>query len=168
MGGVQCADAEPLWTGRGRPYDESTLRKDARELAQHGGTEILARAVERSVEQAVERSGAKAVVYMDMFDQVHWTKEPAHGADWQPRQSPAGSHLLRDDICAAEDGPALAYHVSRHKPASPLHDGLEALYAAPGRAAHYGLRRRLGSTSGIVAAVADRPCSGRWMGPFPT
>ena len=80
VGGARCADAEPLWTGRGRPYDESTLRKDARELAQHGGTEILARAVEMSVEQAVERSGAKAVVYTDMFDQVYWTKEPAHAA----------------------------------------------------------------------------------------
>ena len=36
VGGARCADAEPLWTGRSRPYDESTLRKDARELLQQG------------------------------------------------------------------------------------------------------------------------------------
>lgn len=135
VGGARCADAEPLWTGRGRPYDESTLRKDARELAQHGGTEILARAVERSVEQAVERSGAKAVVYTDMFDQVYWTKEPAHAAPIGNRGNRLlGATYFGMTFVQPKNGPALAYHVSWHKPASPLQDGLEALYAAPRRA----------------------------------
>ena len=42
------------------------------------------RAVEASVEQAVEQavaaSGTKAVAYTDMFDQVYWTKKPACAA----------------------------------------------------------------------------------------
>jgi hypothetical protein len=53
MAGERQAGAEPLVTERSRPYDESTLRKRARELAQHGGVDIIARAVEASVEQAV-------------------------------------------------------------------------------------------------------------------
>ena len=74
------ADGEPIWTGRLRPYDESTMRKRAHEFARCGGTELVARAVEASVEQAVAASGTKAVAYTDMFDQVYWTKKPAYAA----------------------------------------------------------------------------------------
>jgi hypothetical protein len=75
------ADGEPIWTGRLRPYDESTLRKRAQELARCGGTELVARAVEASVEQAVAASGTKAVAYTDMFDQVYWTS-PFKAISW--------------------------------------------------------------------------------------
>jgi hypothetical protein len=135
VAGARHTGAEPIWTGRSRPYEESTLRKGARELAQHGGTELVARAVEATVEGAVAASGAKAVAYTDIFDQVYWTKEPSHAAPIGNR----GNRLLAATyfgvtIVRAENGPTLAYHVSWHKPASPLHDGLEALHAAPRRA----------------------------------
>jgi hypothetical protein len=80
VGGERRAGAEPLWTGRARPYDESTLRKHARHLARRGATDVLARAVEAQVHKAVAASGAKAVAYTDMFDQVYWTKKPAYAA----------------------------------------------------------------------------------------
>jgi hypothetical protein len=154
MGGARHAGAEPLWTGRSRPYDESTLRKAARELAQQGGNELLARTVEASAEQAVEESGAKAVAYTDMFDQVYWTKEPAHAAPIGNR----GNRLLAATyfgmtFVRPKNGPALAYHVSWHKPASPLQDGLEALYAAPRRSAWLSEKLRL--------HIWDRGGSGR-------
>lgn len=136
MAGERHAGAEPIWTGRTRPYDESTLRKHARELAQCGGTDIVARALEASVERAVAASGEKATAYTDMYDQVYWTKQPAYAA-------PIGN--LGNRLLAAtyfgmtfvrpHEGPVLAYHVSWHKPASPLQDGLEALYGEPRRAA---------------------------------
>ena len=48
VAGARHAGAEPIWTGRDRPYDESTLRKGARQLAQQGGTEFLAHVVEET------------------------------------------------------------------------------------------------------------------------
>jgi hypothetical protein len=130
IAGQRRAGAEPLWTGRARPYDESTLRKHMRHLAQQGGTEIVARAVEAQVHQAVAASGAKAIAYTDMFDQVYWTKKPAYAAPIGNR----GNRLLAATyfgltFVRPDHGPALAYHVSWHKPASPLQDGLEALYS---------------------------------------
>jgi hypothetical protein len=53
VAGERRAGAEPLWTGRARPYDESTLRKQARQLARRGGTDIVATAVEAQVHKAV-------------------------------------------------------------------------------------------------------------------
>lgn len=135
VAGALRAGAEPLWTGRSRPYDESTLRKEARALARQGGAELIARAVEATVTRAVSDSGTKADAYTDMYDQVLWTKQPAHAG-------PIG-HLGNRVLAATyfgmtfvrpKDGPALAYHLSWHKPASPLQDGLEALYVAPRRA----------------------------------
>jgi hypothetical protein len=133
--GERRAGAESIWTGRRCPYDESTLRKHARELAQQGGTDVVAHAVEAQVEQVVAASGAKAMAYTDIFDQVYWTKKPAYAA-------PIGN--LGNRLLAAtyfgltfvrpENGPVLAYHVSWHKPASPLQDALEALHASPRRA----------------------------------
>jgi hypothetical protein len=144
VAGARHAGAETLWTGRSRPYDESTLRKKARNLAQHGGTDRLARAVEATVEQAVAESGTKAVAYTDMFDQVYWTKKPAHAAPIGNR----GNRLLAATyfgmtFVRPKNGPALAYHVSWHKPASPLQDGLEALHSAPRRAAWLSAKIRL-------------------------
>jgi hypothetical protein len=152
--GARHAGAEPIWTGRSRPYDESTLRKEARELAQQGGTDLLARAVEGTVERAVAESGAKAVAYTDMFDQVYWSKEPAHAAPIGNR----GNRLLAAtyfgmNFVRPKDGPALAYHVSWHKPASPLQDGLDALYAEP--------RRAVWLSAGIRLHIWDRGGCGR-------
>src|SRR5262249_55428726 len=154
VAGARHAGAEPIWTGRDRPYDESTLRKGARQLAQHGGTECLARVVEETVERAVAESGAKAVAYTDMFDQVYWTKEPSHAAPIASR----GNRLLAAtyfgmSFVRPENGPALAYHVSWHKPASPLQDGLEALCAAP--------RRAEWLTENVRLHIWDRGGSGR-------
>jgi hypothetical protein len=154
VAGARRAGAETLWTGRSRPYDESTLRKEAGELAQHGATVRLARAVEATVEQAVKESGAKAVAYTDMYDQVYWTKKPAHAAPIGNR----GNRLLAATyfgmtFVRPKNGPALAYHVSWHKPASPLQDGLEALHAAP--------RRALWLSGKIRLHIWDRGGSGR-------
>jgi hypothetical protein len=144
VAGARHAGAEPIWTGRSRPYDESTLRKEVRELAQQGGTDLLARAVEVTVERAVAESGAKAVAYTDMYDQVYWTKEPSHAAPIGNR----GNRLLAATyfgltFVRPEKGPALAYHVSWHKPASPLQDGLDALYADPRRSVWLSTEARL-------------------------
>jgi hypothetical protein len=127
--------AEPLWTGRARPYDESTLRKQARRLAQRGGSEIVAREVEAQVHKAVGDGDAKTFAYTDMFDQVYWTKKPAYAAPIGNR----GNRLLAATyfgltFLRSDAGPALAYHVSWHKPASPLQDGLEALHSDEPRA----------------------------------
>ena len=154
VSGARRDGAEPLWTGRSRPYDESTLRKEARQLAQQGGTELLARAVEASAEQAVAESGEKAVAYTDMFDQVYWTKEPAHAAPIGNRGNRLlGATYFGMTFVRPKNGPALAYHVSWHKPASPLQDGLEALYAAP--------RRATWLSANIRLHIWDRGGSGR-------
>jgi hypothetical protein len=87
------------------------------------------------VEQAVARSGAPAIAYTDIFDQVYWTKKPAHAGPIGNR----GNRLLAATyfgltFVRPKDGPALGYHLSWHKPASPLHDALEDLHAEPRRA----------------------------------
>jgi hypothetical protein len=152
--GERRADAEPIVTGRRRPYDESTLRKRARDLAQHGGTELAARALEASVEQAVVDSGTKAVAYTDIFDQVYWTKEPAYAAPVGSR----GNRMLAATFFGMTfvqpgTGAALAYFVSWHKPASPLQDALEKVHAEPRRAAWLAANIRL--------HIWDRGGSGR-------
>jgi hypothetical protein len=148
------ADGEPIWTGRSQPYDESTVRKRARDLAARGGTELVARALEASVEQAVATSGEKAIAYTDMFDQVYWTKKPAYAAPISSR----GKRLLAATyfgltFVRVGETAALAYHVSWHKPASPLQDGLDALHDAPRRAAWLARNLRL--------YIWDRGGSGR-------
>ena len=135
VGGERRAGAEPLWTGRARPYDESTLRKYARQWARRGGSDVIARVVEEQVHRAVAATGHKALAYTDMFDQVYWTKKPAYAA-------PVGN--LGNRLLAAtyfgltfvrpHNGPALGYYISWHKPASPLQDGLEALHRDERRA----------------------------------
>jgi hypothetical protein len=134
--GARKAGIEPLWTGRDRPYDESTLRKHARALAACGGTDLVARAVEAYVHHAVAASGGKAVAYTDIFDQVYWTKKPSHAGPIGNR----GNRLLAATyfgltFVRPDQGPVLAYALSWHKPASPLQDALSALYDEPRRAA---------------------------------
>jgi hypothetical protein len=138
------ADGEPIWTGRARPYDESTIRKRARELARRGGTELVARALEASVEQAVSKAGTKAVAYTDMFDQVYWTKKPAYAAPIGGRGNRLlGATYFGMTFVRWNDTVALAYHVSWHKPASPLQDALEAVHGEPRRAAWLSRNLRL-------------------------
>jgi hypothetical protein len=152
--GERRSGAEPIGTGRTRPYDESTLRKHARELSRSGGTDIVARAVEASVAQAVAATGDQAVAYTDIFDQVYWTKEPAHAGPIANR----GNRLLAATyfgltFVRPTHGPVLAYHVSWHKPASPLQDALEALHAEP--------RRATWLTAALRRHIWDRGGSGR-------
>jgi hypothetical protein len=154
MAGERRSGVEPIGTGRARPYDESTLRKHARELARSGGTDIVARVVEAQVERAVAASGEKAVAYTDIFDQVYWTKRPAHAGPVANR----GNRLLAATyfgltFVRPTHGPTLAYHVSWHKPASPLQDALEAL--------HTESRRATWLTATIRRHIWDRGGSGR-------
>jgi hypothetical protein len=135
VAGERRAGAEPLWTGRARPYNESTLRKEARQLAQCGGVDVVAGAIEAQVHEAVAISGRKAIAYTDMYDQVFWTKAPAHAAPIGNR----GNRLLAATyhgmtFVRLHQGTVLAYHTSWHKPASPLQDALEALYSKQRRA----------------------------------
>lgn len=154
VAGERQAGAEPIGTGERRPLDESTVRKRAHELAEHGGNDLVARAVEASVEQAVADAGGHAVAYTDMFDQVYWTKKPAYAAPIGSR----GNRLLAATyfgmtFLRLNNGTTLAYAVSWHKPASPLQDALQALHAEPRRAAWLSTRLRL--------HIWDRGGSGR-------
>jgi hypothetical protein len=154
VAGERHSGAEPIGSGRARPYDESTLRKHVRQLAQRGGTDIVARVVEAQVERAVAASGGKAVAYTDIFDQVYWTKKPAHAGPVANR----GNRLLAATYFGLSFvrptlGRVLAYHVSWHKPASPLQDALEALHAEP--------RRAIWLTGTITRHIWDRGGSGR-------
>lgn len=152
--GERRAGAEPIWTDRRRPYDESTVRKQARVLAQCGGSEVVARTLEMVVEEAVAASGEKAVAYTDIYDQVLWTKKPAYAAPIGNR----GNRLLAATyfgltFVRPKNGPVLAYSISWHKPASPLQDALVALHAAPRRASWL--------ATAIRCHIWDRGGSGR-------
>jgi hypothetical protein len=154
VAGERRAGAEPIWTGRARPYDESTLRKQARQLARRGGTDLVAGAVEAQVHKAVAASGAKAIAYTDMFDQVYWTKKPAYAAPIGNRGNRLlGATYFGLTFVRPKNGPALAYHVSWHKPASPLQDALTAL--------HVDKRRATWLTARIQHHIWDRGGSGR-------
>ena len=159
VAGERRAGAEPIWTGRARPYEESTLRKHARQLARRGGTDVIARAVEAQVHGAVAATGSRAMAYTDIYDQVYWTKKLAYAAPIGNR----GNRLLAATyfgmtFVRPHNGPALAYHVSWHKPASPLQDALEALHSAK--------RRRTWLLAKIQHHIWDRGGSGlptlRW------
>ncbi len=132
------AGAEVVVTGRAQPYAESTVRKRLRVLARQGGTSVAARAVQKQVHHAVATADSteRIAVYTDMYDQVCWTKKPAHAGPVGNR----GNRILAATYFGMTfvrigQGPALGYHVSWHKPASPLLDGLQALYADKDRAA---------------------------------
>jgi hypothetical protein len=140
--GARRATAEPSSTGRARPYDESTLRKSARRMSADGASRVVEQQLEAQVRSAV---GAQSVTaYTDMYDQVYWTKKLAYAAPI----GALGNRLLAATyfgmtFVRPTEGPLLAYHLSWHKPASPLFDALDVLHARPSRhrwlTAHVGL-----------------------------
>lgn len=130
--GARHADAEPLCTLRDRSYDESTVRKAARELSANGAVTHAARQLEAQVQRAV--GGEQVTAFTDLYDQVYWTKKPA----WAGPVGSLGNRVLACTyfgltFVKVHDGPTLAYAMSWHKPASPLRDPLEALHAQPRR-----------------------------------
>ena len=129
------AGGEPLVTGRARPFDEGTLRRSLKTMATLGATRVLERAVEKQVEGAAgTTTGRTAVAHTDMVDQPYFTKEFALAG-------PIGS--LNNKMLAGVyfgvttirvgGGAVLVYHLSWHKPATPLLDALKDLHASPSR-----------------------------------
>lgn len=132
--GTRNAGAEPLCTGRAHPYEESSLRKAARAFSASGAVGFTERLLEQQVHRAVGKKEVTA--YTDLFDQVYWTKKPAHAGPI----GGLGNRLLAATyfgltFVQSARGPNLAYHVSWHKPASPLFVGLQALHAERTRSA---------------------------------
>jgi hypothetical protein len=130
------AGAEPLWTGRGQPDDESTLRQAAGRLAAAGCTAHVAAAVWPQVTAAVAAADEPVIAYTDMFDQPYYTKKVARAAPI----GRLGNRILAATYfglttIALPQGPPLCAHLSWHKPAAPLRDGLEDLFAADARQA---------------------------------
>jgi len=113
---------------------ESTIRKGLRFVVAHGGRRLIEQAIEKQVEGAVWASKSKVTVFTDMFDQVYWTKKPAHSGHVGSRGRVLGATFFGMTFVRVEGGPLLAYHVSWHKPASPLLDGLQALFSDAHRA----------------------------------
>lgn len=149
--GARHADAEPLWTGRERPYDESTLRHAAREMSALDAVAQAEQQLEQQVHRAVGTSDVHA--FTDLYDQVYWTKKSA----WA---GPVGSLGNRKLACTyfgltfvrTHQGPLLAYHLSWHKPASPLRDALESL--------HESSRRHRWLNTHVQVHVLDRGTQG--------
>jgi hypothetical protein len=133
---ARLAGAEPLVTGRVRAYDESTLRRAADRLDAAGCSARVAQAMWCQVDRAVNASGEEVIAYTDMFDQPYYTKKLAHAAPI----GRLGNRLLAGvyfgvTTVALANGPTLFLHLSWHKPAAPLHDGLVDLLADPARLA---------------------------------
>lgn len=158
VGGERVAAAEPLLTHRPRPYDESTLRKSARALSARGAVAAAEQVLERQVQKAV--GSADVAAFTDVHDQVYWTKKLA----WAAPVGNLGNRLLGCTyfgltFVRSETGPCLAYHLSWHKPASPLRDALEAL--------HHGEARHHWLSAHTAVHVLDRGTQGdptlRWM-----
>lgn len=130
------AGAEPLWTGRSRAYDASTLRQVATRLDAEGCSERVANVVWNQVERAVEAGGEEVIAYTDMFDPPYYTKKLAHAAPI----GRLGNRILAATYfglttIALPQGPTLFAHLSWHKPAAPLGDGLEDRFAEDARLA---------------------------------
>ena len=133
---ARAAGAEPLLTGRGRPYDESALRRAADQLDAEGCSARIAQAMWDQVDEAVCAMGEPVVAHTDLTDQPYYTKKYAHAAPI----GRLGNRLLAAayfglTTVAIPSGPTLFLHLSWHKPAAPLHDGLVDLYAEPERLA---------------------------------
>ncbi len=131
---TQQAGAEPQVTGRARPYDSSTLRRELKAMAAAGATALVERAVEQQVERAVGTAEHSALAHTDMFDQPYYTKALTHAG-------PIGA--LNNKLLAAvyfgvttvrpDGGPVLVYHLSWDKPATPLRLAVMDLHASPSR-----------------------------------
>lgn len=157
---ARYAGAEPLWTGRRRGYDESTLRQAADRLDAGGAWTHVARAVWKQVEGAVAAVDDEVIAHTDMFDQAYYTKKVAHAAPI----GRLGNRLLACayfglTTVALPAGPTLFAHLSWHKPASPLRDALEDLFDDEARMAWWHEHVRL--------HIIDRGANGdavlRWM-----
>ncbi len=136
MEAARHAGAETLWTGRSRAYDASTLRQVAARLDAEGCSARVANEVWSQVERAVEAGGEEVIAYTDMFDQPYYTKKLAHAAPI----GRLGNRILAATYfglttIALPRGPTLFAHLSWHKPAAPLGDGLEDLFAEDARLA---------------------------------
>lgn len=139
---TQQAGAEPQVTGRAQPYDSSTLRRELKAMAAAGATAVMERAVEQQVKRAVGTAEHSALAHTDMCDQPYYTKALTHAG-------PIGA--LNNKMLAAvyfgvttvrpDGGPVLVYHLSWHKPATPLGVALMDLHASPSR--HAWLTRHL-------------------------
>ena len=154
------AAAEPLWTGRPRPYAESTVRQAALRLDAEGASALVANAVWKQVTVATAMADEEVIAYTDMFDQPYYTKKFAHAA-------PIGRLGNRLLACAyfglttikIPAGPTLIAHLSWHKPASPLRDALEDLLEDDDRMAWWHRHVRM--------HIVDRGANGdpvlRWL-----
>jgi len=154
------AAAEPLWTGRPRPYAESTVRQAALRLDAEGAWALVADAVWKQVTVATAMADEEVIAYTDMFDQPYYTKKFAHAA-------PIGRLGNRLLACAyfglttikIPSGPTLIAHLSWHKPAAPLRDALEDLLEDDERMAWWHQHVRL--------HILDRGANGdpvlRWL-----
>ena len=133
---ARSAGAEPLVTGRARPYDESTLRRAADRLDAAGCSARVAQAMWEQVDRAAHASGDEVIAHTDMFDQPYYTKKLAHAAPI----GRLGNRLLAAayfgiTTVALTNGPSLFLHLSWHKPAAPLQDALVDLLADGARLA---------------------------------
>lgn len=133
VAGHRRAGAEPWWTGRARPYDESTLRKSMRAMVAVGAVPLAEKVL---LDQVRGYVGLRPVTaFTDLYDQVYWTQEDA----WAGPVGGLGNRLLACTyfgltFVRPDAGPTLALHASWHKPAAPLVDAIEALHAEPHRA----------------------------------
>jgi hypothetical protein len=129
QGAEAHAYGEELWTGRPAPYAASTVRKRARALAHAGATAHADAQVREQVHAACREDGGAVWAYTDLFDQVYWTKKPAHaGPVGRLGNRCLGAMYQGMTFVRAGQGPALGYALSWHKPAAPLQDALGALY----------------------------------------
>ena len=124
------AGGETLFTGRSRPYSEAWLRQEAGRIELAGGALACSSQVFAQVTTAAK--GYVVTAFTDMFDQVWWTKLPAHaGPIGRLANRCLGAvyfgvttvHIARE----TSPGLTLGLHLSAHKPATPLHDGIEDL-----------------------------------------
>lgn len=124
------AGGETLFTGRSRPYSEAWLRQEAERIELAGGAVACSEQVFAQVTTAAR--GHVLTAFTDMFDQVWWTKLPAHaGPIGRLANRCLGAvyfgvttvHIALDTA----PGLTLGLHLSAHKPATPLHDAIEDL-----------------------------------------
>lgn len=156
--GQRGTGAEPLATGRDRAYDASTVRKAAGALAAQGAVAWAEALLQKQVHRATGQASVAA--FTDVYDQVYWTKKLA----WAAPVGSLGNRLLACTyfgltFVRPQRGPCLAYHVSWHKPASPLLEAVQAL--------HDDARRQRWLLAHVSVHILDRGTQGdpalRWM-----
>jgi hypothetical protein len=105
-------------------------------MARGGAVEVVEHVLEEQVERVVATSAPddRTLVYTDMFDQVFWSKRPTHAGPIGNRGNRIlGATYFGLTFVRTGEGPLLAYHASWHKPAAPLLDALQRLYASDSR-----------------------------------